>query len=447
MSFPKNFLWGGAVAANQCEGAWLEDGKGPCSADILHGGKGCIAPLIKSQRLKGLIGGIDMKKRTWLLVLALVLLATGVLGAQEGELTFSGALNTGVRFSTYVVDGVKEKSDYPAFDHWLDGPANFFQLNGRYDQGNYGAQLGLSLTPQYPGSGTPLPDIIAINNAFAWIYTLDKKLHIRAGKVEEFNWTSINIWSPNYRRLSWAAGYTIMDGLTANIYGDIPNPSGISNGQYSPEAYAKNIDIGVYYTSDPFDFQVVFDDTGDYNNSDNDHTDIFFQFALKSVPDLTLSIESKLQNLNNSAAKPFGNITGLLAGYKITDKLAAQAELRLGNGDFTTFLDTGAKAIDKDMDFTFALKPQVSYVFNDHLKGIFDASFSVPRVKSFGDFNMYFNPWLQWSIASGAWGPAAQIQFRYRLDVYNDDRPVDGAKVRNDGPLAHNVIIYLVLNF
>ena len=28
MSFPKNFLWGGAVAANQCEGAYNEDGKG-----------------------------------------------------------------------------------------------------------------------------------------------------------------------------------------------------------------------------------------------------------------------------------------------------------------------------------------------------------------------------------------------------------------------------------
>jgi beta-glucosidase/6-phospho-beta-glucosidase/beta-galactosidase len=24
--FPKDFLWGGAVAANQCEGAYLEDG-------------------------------------------------------------------------------------------------------------------------------------------------------------------------------------------------------------------------------------------------------------------------------------------------------------------------------------------------------------------------------------------------------------------------------------
>ena len=32
--FPKNFLWGGAVAANQCEGAWNVDGKGWCVADI-----------------------------------------------------------------------------------------------------------------------------------------------------------------------------------------------------------------------------------------------------------------------------------------------------------------------------------------------------------------------------------------------------------------------------
>jgi 6-phospho-beta-glucosidase len=32
--FPKDFFWGGAVAANQCEGAWQEDGKGWCVADI-----------------------------------------------------------------------------------------------------------------------------------------------------------------------------------------------------------------------------------------------------------------------------------------------------------------------------------------------------------------------------------------------------------------------------
>ena len=35
--FPKNFLWGGAVAANQCEGAWLEDGKQPNITDVMVG--------------------------------------------------------------------------------------------------------------------------------------------------------------------------------------------------------------------------------------------------------------------------------------------------------------------------------------------------------------------------------------------------------------------------
>ena len=37
MSFPKNFLWGGAVAANQLEGAWLTDGKKPNVTDIMVG--------------------------------------------------------------------------------------------------------------------------------------------------------------------------------------------------------------------------------------------------------------------------------------------------------------------------------------------------------------------------------------------------------------------------
>lgn len=40
--FPKNFLWGGAVAANQCEGAYLEDGKGLSIADVMP--HGCMAP-------------------------------------------------------------------------------------------------------------------------------------------------------------------------------------------------------------------------------------------------------------------------------------------------------------------------------------------------------------------------------------------------------------------
>jgi 6-phospho-beta-glucosidase len=36
--FPKDFLWGGAVAANQCEGAWNADGKGPSVPDLCTNG-------------------------------------------------------------------------------------------------------------------------------------------------------------------------------------------------------------------------------------------------------------------------------------------------------------------------------------------------------------------------------------------------------------------------
>lgn len=38
-TFPKNFLWGGATAANQLEGAYREGGKGLNLADVLPGGK------------------------------------------------------------------------------------------------------------------------------------------------------------------------------------------------------------------------------------------------------------------------------------------------------------------------------------------------------------------------------------------------------------------------
>lgn len=38
MKFPVGFLWGGAIAANQCEGAVLEDGKGYSCADAMPNG-------------------------------------------------------------------------------------------------------------------------------------------------------------------------------------------------------------------------------------------------------------------------------------------------------------------------------------------------------------------------------------------------------------------------
>ena len=37
-NFPQGFLWGGATAANQCEGGWDADGKGIGIPDTMTGG-------------------------------------------------------------------------------------------------------------------------------------------------------------------------------------------------------------------------------------------------------------------------------------------------------------------------------------------------------------------------------------------------------------------------
>ena len=60
--FPEGFLWGGATAANQTEGAWNEDGKGPSIQDYLpHGVVKAPSESIEADNLK--LEAIDMYHR------------------------------------------------------------------------------------------------------------------------------------------------------------------------------------------------------------------------------------------------------------------------------------------------------------------------------------------------------------------------------------------------
>ena len=38
MGFPKDFLWGGATAANQCEGGYDQGGRGLANVDVVPAG-------------------------------------------------------------------------------------------------------------------------------------------------------------------------------------------------------------------------------------------------------------------------------------------------------------------------------------------------------------------------------------------------------------------------
>ncbi|MEE3488497.1 MAG: glycoside hydrolase family 1 protein [Bulleidia sp.] len=60
-SFPESFLWGGATAANQCEGAYNEDGKGLSIQDVLPKGFKYIAEGPTPDNLK--LRGIDSYHR------------------------------------------------------------------------------------------------------------------------------------------------------------------------------------------------------------------------------------------------------------------------------------------------------------------------------------------------------------------------------------------------
>lgn len=61
-NFPENFLWGGAVAANQCEGAYNIDGKGLSVQDVAPKGIKAGPTLEPTQDNMKLIG-IDFYHR------------------------------------------------------------------------------------------------------------------------------------------------------------------------------------------------------------------------------------------------------------------------------------------------------------------------------------------------------------------------------------------------
>lgn len=53
MAFPKDFLWGGAVAAHQLEGGWDEDGRGPSVSDVMTGGSNTVKRRITDGVVEG----------------------------------------------------------------------------------------------------------------------------------------------------------------------------------------------------------------------------------------------------------------------------------------------------------------------------------------------------------------------------------------------------------
>ena len=57
-TLPKDFLWGGAIAANQVEGGYNEDGRGLANMDVVPNGKNRLWPRRRRDRFRS--GQIDL---------------------------------------------------------------------------------------------------------------------------------------------------------------------------------------------------------------------------------------------------------------------------------------------------------------------------------------------------------------------------------------------------
>lgn len=73
MTFPKNFLWGGATAANQIEGAYDVDGKGLLVTDITTAGS-LDAPRMLTYKLNGKLETCQVQVCLKVLLVQLILI-------------------------------------------------------------------------------------------------------------------------------------------------------------------------------------------------------------------------------------------------------------------------------------------------------------------------------------------------------------------------------------
>ena len=71
MSLPKDFLWGGALAAHQFEGGVLDTTKGLSVADVMTGGNVSTPRVITDGVKEGLYYPNGVNLRSWLFFIAL----------------------------------------------------------------------------------------------------------------------------------------------------------------------------------------------------------------------------------------------------------------------------------------------------------------------------------------------------------------------------------------
>jgi hypothetical protein len=277
-----------------------------------------------------------MKK---LLIALLALSVAGTAFAADPALTFSGALKTGIEFSSNDATSADEDGTVSLYN---DDAGKFtrLDLNGAYTDGDFGMKFQLrtnDLTaPSY-------------NYAYAWGNLFNNMVTFKVGDVDDGAWAT-----------EGDEGFDVADGNGLQI--QVKPMAGLNLGAklqvagYTYEATQQELALGLGYTSDMFNFQAGYQMDSDADAT-FDLTDKAIEFSGLDADDngkLEGAELVALLTLLDIELEPEDNASAYVGfSYKGMKALKAVAEAKLFN-------------LGSDLGYTWA-NQVIEYAVNDQI--------------------------------------------------------------------------------
>jgi hypothetical protein len=410
-------------------------------------------------------------KKNLIFVFVALLTGVAVLGAQEPVegLAFSGSVITGLRYRSYGTGEGYNVFDIEATDDYLV-EGDTATLRAALNRGSYGATFALSLTANNTQASFWTIDRIYASEVSLWAKLLKDKFQAKAGYFYDFDyftpvnaWNLAGLWSTNAVQLT---AYPI-EGLQIDVRAKTSD-NNYAAGEgwtaanwFNGEEIARNIDLGIKYVNPKFTTFVALDDSSTASSEpvgspgDSDYrdgkastqADLYGYFAWTGIPKLTLSVETKFQDLTSELKKSDGsgdkigvtNMTGFNVGYQITDAFYARTFIILGGaGKPGSFMAT-KPLLGEDDGFSFAVNAELSYKLNDTLTFFFTPIYQIPDTEHTDRFDIFVKPKVAWTL--GSFPYAATINFWYMLGYYSDNSATWSYWGNNDDNLFHTVAL------
>jgi hypothetical protein len=201
------------------------------------------------------------------LVVLLILAVAGGLFAQE--LTWGGAVKTGLKFS-YADDGDSDtEAEDPVIAFYNDDAGKLFRidLTGAYTNENYGVVLRLRAQANAFGAPTSVSQAISFHQAYGWATFLNDVLKISAGIIDDGTWKTggVENWGVSGKGVRFELAP--LAGLNLGVLLQVPggNANGnIVDGFTAKDFFAETA-IGASYASDLFSIggAILLDGQGD----------------------------------------------------------------------------------------------------------------------------------------------------------------------------------------